>query len=219
MPTLWVDFRRNVRASQVQPEVARVPSQNDSAPSEPLPVGVRSNEAAQPRPVDRLLVPPAGSIEMVGIPPVLSHAANQLLTQAREVMKDTREEQWRFAVVLAHAACDLRTEQAISDLIKWKNVEYLRDALQKTRRGNLSNGGVRKVYAALSGDSPWRQPKETGEPPQAPWWQAWTTSYEVRCRVAHAGAPVTRQEAEKSIDVCEKYVLHLMHTVDRLTSR
>jgi len=157
-----------------------------------------------------------------GMSPVLleflSRASISLLTQAREVLKDTREEQWRFAVVLAHAACDLQTEQAINDLIELKQVGYLRAALQKTKRANLDNDCAKKVYAALSdGDQPWLAAKEPTDPPQADWWSEWSASWQRRCGVAHAGVTVTHDEANRTIDACEKYVLHLMRKVEDLT--
>jgi hypothetical protein len=93
----------------------------------------------------------------------------------------------QFSIILAYAASDLQTELAIGALITWRQIEYLRDALQKTERGNLYDDRVKAVWAGLSGDRPWSKPKDDGEPPQAPWWPKWVQSYELRCAVAHKG--------------------------------
>jgi hypothetical protein len=140
----------------------------------------------------------------------LSRASIKLLNEASQRAREG-EDMCRYAVILAHAACDLQTEQALDELIKWRGVEYLRKALLKTEKGNLSDDRVQRVYAALSGERPW-----SAGPTQAPWWNDWCESVEVRNGVAHRDRKVTREEAEKTAKVCEQYVLHLMNTNERL---
>jgi hypothetical protein len=108
----------------------------------------------------------------------------------------------------------VQTEQAINELITYRRVDYLKEALFKSmgRQVSLGSDSVQRVYAALSGgDTPW-----TGTPPKAPWWPAWRDSEKRRNDVAHDGKRVTQQEATSSVEVGQQYVDHLLRVVGEL---
>lgn len=63
--------------------------------------------------------------------------------------------QHQFAVVLAQAACELRTEDAIIELMRRKKAEFLSDALLGfVSTTSLADGRILKVFVALTGDDP-----------------------------------------------------------------
>jgi hypothetical protein len=150
----------------------------------------------------------------------LSRASKQLLSQAREIVgrellvSDAIE--YRIAVILAHAACDLQTEEAMNELIDLRDVDYLRDALVATRKVSLGDDRARRVYQALSGDSPWSL---DGGVRRTAWWDAWVASADKRDLVAHRGEKVTLNQADASIAACEAYVDHLIRVVGELRMR
>jgi hypothetical protein len=139
----------------------------------------------------------------------LSRASIVLLAKARDLVADQgadHEDNWRLGVILAHAACDIQTDKALNDLIERRSVHYLRDILPGTDSGSLKDGRIKKLWAALSGDSPW-----TDGPLQAAWWQPWAASVERRNGIAHRGEKVNHQDAVASVNACEQHVLYLMN--------
>jgi hypothetical protein len=163
-------------------------------------------------------------MDIMGTPPVLmdllSKASMQLLSQARD--RVNREllngdgVEYRIAVVLAHAACDLQTEETLGELMKVREVEYLRDAMLATRKVNLGDDRAKRVYEALSGDSPWALVDRVR---RADWWDAWAKSCERREAVAHRGQKVQREEADASVEACQAYVHHLLRVVSEVRQR
>ena len=151
---------------------------------------------------------------------LLTRASHQLLKQADEIINrellTSDGIEYRIAVVLAHAACDLQTEEAIGELVAIRDVEYLREAMLMTRKVNLGDERARRVYQALSGDSPWLLVNGVR---RAPWWDDWTTCAEKRDRVAHRGENVTVEEADASVKACKSYVNHLINVVTDVRSK
>jgi hypothetical protein len=144
----------------------------------------------------------------------LSRASIVLLTEARQLIADKgdkREDNLRLGVILAHAASDIQTDKALNDLIEWRRVGYLRDSLQGLSRPSFSDSRTRKVWTALSDDSPW-----SIGPNQAAWWQSWVASVDVRNDIAHKGEKITHSHAVASVDACEQLVLYLMRKVEEL---
>jgi hypothetical protein len=138
---------------------------------------------------------------------MLSKAAHQLLAQAQDLVAQDGQD-YRLAVILAHAACDLETEGALNRLIEMREIEDLRDALLAVMGApqlSLGKDRVRSIYTALSQD----------DPAQALWWSDWRNSVERRNAVAHKGADISRQDATASVDVATKYAEHLALVVGK----
>jgi hypothetical protein len=152
-------------------------------PAEPLPPGVASNAVAcQPQPVPKHHVVRAetGHFSVMGSPLVLllTPASHHLIAHARTLAADR---QHQFAVVFAHAACELHTEGELIRLLAPRQDRLLADLVLPDDRDTktLANGKVCRVYTALTGDNP-----STAE-----WWAAWQTSRKDRQKVEAALKP------------------------------
>ena len=146
-----------------------------------------------------------------GVTAFLSKAADQLLTQASELVGSEGAD-YRMAVILAHAACDLETEDALNTLIGLREIDDLRDALFDAMGApqiSLHNDRVRGLYTALSEDNP----------TTAPWWSQWRDSIKRRNEVAHKGTEVTRAEAAASVEVARSYCEHVLKVAGTVNMR
>lgn len=128
-----------------------------------------------------------------------------LLAQARDLVS---AQQYQFAVILAHAACELATEETLNNLLRGR-AEFTRETvLSDLKRGaTLDDPKVRDLYGALAQDYPAGQP-ECGVAPAA-WWQIWKASLDLRHEVAHNGRQVTRAQARGCAESCRHYIDHL----------
>ena len=138
-----------------------------------------------------------------------------LLGQAKQLSNDG---QHQFAVVLAHAACELATEDALNSLIRHRADSALGDVLMSfvTNGCTLADRRVRKAYVALTGDNPAGDSKNGVKP--ARWWDDWNSSRELRHQVAHAGARVIDQQAAACLVAVDAYMTHLAAVVASTTT-
>jgi hypothetical protein len=174
-------------------------------PPEPVlsPPGVASNQIASQQPVYRQ--PQTGEFFVQGSSAVLllTPASHHSLAHARQL---ATEGKYQFAVVFAHAACELHTEGELIRLLAPRADRVLADLVMPAERviKSLDNSDVREVYTALTGDNP----------TTATWWQRWQTSRKDRHAVAHKGAQMTQAQAMDAIDVADKYIKHVTQKVE-----
>jgi hypothetical protein len=132
----------------------------------------------------------------------LAGASLLLLSEASDLIERDEPNSDRLAVILAHAACDVQTEQTLSDLCAARGIDYLTEALIGSRgaQTSLHIDHVRKIFIALSGDNPTEQS----------WWPRWRSSIERRNKVAHSAALPIRDDAVATYNCCEQYIVHLI---------
>lgn len=134
----------------------------------------------------------------------LTPMSMHVLAQAR-ILSGAGQQQ--FAVVLAQAACELRTEDAFIEITRHRKMEALGDAvLGFVTTANLGNPRLCRVFIALTGD----------DPTKAPWWSDWTMSRTLRHDVAHKGATVTAVQAASAIESADKYITYLTSVVEKV---
>ncbi len=112
----------------------------------------------------------------------------QLMTVAQEHHDAGR---YREAIVFAHIAGELITEQVLTQLVMRVEPEALRPWLfsQVDRGHNLATMHVRKLYEALSGN-------KLGE---TNFWTDFDTHNQLRNDIMHRGIEVTAEQAAASI--------------------
>jgi hypothetical protein len=136
----------------------------------------------------------------------LTPASHHLLAHARTL---ATQGSYQFAVVFAHAACELHTEGELIRLLASRRDQLLANLLLPAEREikSLANWDVYDVYAALTDDYPAgsKDPKRTA----ADWWGAWHTSRRDRHAVAHRGAQMTREQADAAVAVADTYIKHI----------
>lgn len=121
----------------------------------------------------------------------------RLLTTAKNLIDN---DEFSIAVVVAHIACEISTERAISKAFAAKGLEYLEESVEDLLPGyNLSNERVRNIYNALKGD----------EIQQQSFWQAFKQSATLRNKVIHQGKIATQSEAEVSVKAAGELIAYL----------
>jgi hypothetical protein len=154
------------------------------------------------------LPPPVANTPSLGAAPVAggTPASVHLLSYARALAE---QGQCQFAVVFAHAACELHTESALISLLSARADKVLARLAEPTEQDVkcLDNQRVYRVYSALTKDFPRGTPKP--ERPPAEWWNAWLAGRQERHGVAHKGAQVTREKANRALDLAEQYINHM----------
>jgi hypothetical protein len=120
-----------------------------------------------------------------------------LLTTAKDLIVNG---QFSIAVVVAHIACEISTERALSQAFAAKGIEYLEEPVEELLSGyNLANDRVRNIFNALKGDEIQKQS----------FWQAFKQSATLRNNVIHQGKIVTKAEAEASVKAASELVTYL----------
>jgi hypothetical protein len=120
-----------------------------------------------------------------------------LLRTARTLI-DTGD--FSTGVVVAHMACDISTERALSRAFSAKSLASLEEAVEDLLPGyNLANDRVRNLYNALTGDEVQKQP----------FWQAFKESATRRNRIVHSGRIVNKADAEASYKAACDVVAYL----------
>jgi hypothetical protein len=134
---------------------------------------------------------------------LLTPASHNLLAHARTL---AAKGEHQFAVVFAHAACELHTEGELIRLLAPRADRVLADLVLPEERDtkSLATNAVARVYVTLTGDNP----------AKADWWESWQKSRKDRHAVAHKGAQMTREQADAAIDVAEKYIKHVTEKVE-----
>lgn len=130
-----------------------------------------------------------------------------LLDAARSAVERGGPADFAIAVVTAHMAAEIVTEQTFGALLEHRRVGELDAALGDLLPSySLGNEKVQAVYEALSGDS-------VG---QAPFWQRFKEHAVRRNRVIHERRRVSADEARASITAVEDLASHLRAMVARL---
>ena len=166
-----------------------------------MPPGIASNrEANPPPPVAN--TPSSGATSVAGATPASVHLLSYACSLAEQG-------QYQFAVVFAHAACELHTESALISLLSARNDKVLARLAEPTEHDVkcLDNQRTYRVYSALTKDYPRGTPKP--ERPPADWWNAWLAGRQERHDVAHKGAQMTREKANRALDLAEQYIKHM----------
>jgi hypothetical protein len=162
-----------------------------------------SHAAPQSLGIELGAIPFQMTVQPTSLVAVLTPFSHSLLARARTL---ATEGQYPFAVVLAQAACELRTEDAFIELMRHRKVEALGEAmLGIVETTSLANPRLRKVFIALTGE----------DPAQVPWWSDWHKSRQLRHDVAHSGATVTPQQATKAIDTAATFIAYITDVVSK----
>jgi hypothetical protein len=122
----------------------------------------------------------------------------RLLGLAKKLMGDG---EFGIAIVVAHMACEIATERAMSDAFAAKGVSYLEDPVTEFLNGySLANSRIRKLYTALTGD----------EVEKASFRQGFKASAVRRNKIVHSSVvAVTKTEADESYLAASALVAHL----------
>lgn len=124
----------------------------------------------------------------------------KLLTKAQDLIASGDFGDFSIAVVVAHMACEISAERAISRTFTAKGIGYLEESVEDLLPGyNLANPRVCKLYNAVTGDQIQKQS----------FWQAFTESATRRNQAVHGGRIVTKAEAEASYKAASELVAYL----------
>jgi hypothetical protein len=115
----------------------------------------------------------------------------RLLALAHDLIKG---KEFTVAVVLAHMACEIRTEQTLSRSWRWRTY-------------SLDNNKVRTRYNNLTGDTIENQP----------FWTAFTSAATLRHQAVHRGRIATEAEAEAAVKAAGDLVAYLNEKTPRIT--
>ncbi len=115
------------------------------------------------------------------------------------------EGQYEAAVVVAHMACEVYTEQLVTGLFKAKGLDFLEDPISEfVSSYNLSNKRIRTLYTALSGDPVQNQP----------FWLRFVELGELRNAAVHRGARLRKEDVLLGCSAAGEFLSHL-ESVDR----
>jgi hypothetical protein len=129
-----------------------------------------------------------------------------LLTYPRVLMNVARslidQNQFSIAVVVAHMACEVATEQRLSEAFTTKGLQYLKDSVIEFLNGySLANDRIRKLYVTLTGD----------EVHNAGLWSKFKESATRRNKIMHEGLTVDKAAAEESYKATNDLLIHLKY--------
>jgi hypothetical protein len=129
----------------------------------------------------------------------------QLIARARELSDGGQN---AFAIVLAHAACEWATEDALNRLLRHKALDdaLIESLLAPYITTSLADNRICSLFEQLTGSD---SQKES-------WWEPWKASRKVRHSVAHQGAAVTSQQATDAISLADDYVRHVIAAVKKV---
>jgi HEPN domain-containing protein len=121
-----------------------------------------------------------------------------LMKEATRVLRSGSHHEW--VVVLAQTACEVY----VRDVLERSAAQLGDAAIESVTRlpgTNLDNEEVRRVFHELTGYTP---------PQDTEWWREYQAHVQRRHRIVHAGARVTRQDAEASIEAA-KALIDFLH--------
>jgi hypothetical protein len=121
----------------------------------------------------------------------------KLLNAAQDLVE---KGEFSIAVVVAHMACEISVERALSRAFKAKGIDYLEQPVDDLLPGyNLANERVRNLYNAVTGDEIQKQS----------FWQQFKESATRRNKAVHEGRIATKAEAEASFNAASGLVAYL----------
>jgi hypothetical protein len=120
-----------------------------------------------------------------------------LLAKAKELISGG---DYSIATVVAHMACEISAERAISAAFAATGIEYLEGPVMAFFNGhNLATERNRDLYVALAGKRVQDQP----------FWQAFMESATRRNAAVHKSRIITKAEAEASHKAASEFVAYL----------
>jgi ParB-like chromosome segregation protein Spo0J len=120
-----------------------------------------------------------------------------LLAKAQELITNG---EFSIATVVAHMACEIAAERAISRAFAKKSIKDLEEPILAYVSGyNLANNRLRNLYNALTAN----------EIQSQPFWRAFKDSAERRNQAVHKGRIITKAEAEDSYKAASDLVAYL----------
>jgi hypothetical protein len=112
-------------------------------------------------------------------PRILMDVARSLIDQG----------QFSIAVVVVHMACEVATEQKLSEAFRTRGINYLQDPVTDLLNGyNLGNDRIRNLYVALTDDKVHK----------GVFWSKFKESTSRRNKIAHEGLTIDKAAAEES---------------------
>lgn len=121
----------------------------------------------------------------------------KLLGTARDLID---KGEFSIAVVVAHMACEISVERALSRAFKSKGIDYLEQPVFKLFPSyNLANKRVRNLYNAVTGNEIQKQS----------FWKEFKASATRRNNAVHDGKIATKAEAEDSFTAATELVAYL----------
>ena len=121
----------------------------------------------------------------------------KLLATAEDLIE---KGEFSIAVVVAHMACEVSVERAISREFESKGIEYLQLPIDKLLSSyNIANDRVKNIYNALTSDKIQDQS----------FWQQFKESATRRNKAVHESMIATRGEGEASFDAARRLVEYL----------
>lgn len=130
----------------------------------------------------------------------------QLIAYARQI--NGTGGQHSFPVVLAHAACEWATEDALRRLLNHKGLsdDIAAPILRSFTTTSLTDKRVRKLFKAMTGASPGNET----------WWKPFEESRHLRNRVAHRGFAATSDQALETLSLAESCVAFIMKATEKV---
>jgi Nudix N-terminal len=120
-----------------------------------------------------------------------------LLTKAQELIVNG---DFSIAVVVAHMACEISVERAISQAFATKDIGYLEVSVLAFLSGyNLANERIRDLYNAITGDQIQNQS----------FWGPFKASAKRRNDAVHGGKTITKADAEASYQTTSDLIAYL----------
>ncbi|MBW2640263.1 MAG: zinc ribbon domain-containing protein [Deltaproteobacteria bacterium] len=108
--------------------------------------------------------------------------------------------EFSIAVVVAHMACEVSVERAISRGFESKGIDYLQRSIDELLPSyNIANDKVKDLYNALTGSKIQDQP----------FWQQFKESATRRNKAVHESKIATKAEGEDSFNAARKLVEYL----------
>ncbi len=127
----------------------------------------------------------------------LTRYEETLLTKAHELIATG---DFSIAVVVAHMACEISAERAISHAFAAKGIGYIEESVLALFSGyNLANDRIRDLYNAVTGNQIQNQP----------FWGPFTASAKRRNNAVHKGKIITKGDAEASLQAASDFVAYL----------
>ena len=127
----------------------------------------------------------------------VSAYAEALLATARRLIADG---EFGVAVVVAHMACEISVERALSRAYEGKDTGFLGESAEEMLPCyNLANDRARNLYNAVTGN----------EVHQQSFWDAFKESAIWRNQAVHEGRNLTKAEAEASLKAASDLVAFL----------
>ena len=118
----------------------------------------------------------------------------RLMNEATRVLRSESHFEW--AVVLAQTACEVY----VRDILERRAAQLGDAAVEAVERlpgTNLANKSVLRTFHEMTGYTP---------PDDYEWWREYQAHAQRRHRIVHAGARITRQDAEDSIEAAKAMI-------------